>query len=155
LIRLAPQRCQLLECLPRRGDVLILCSDGLSGQVKREEFAEYADKYPALEQLCTTLIELANTRGGPDNITVVAARFDGPGLPLDGDVQEPGYHVLALPGDEPDGDLLDREGFGTGENIPVPAKADPPPIVRPRPPVGLISAIILFGAVLLYYLITR
>ena len=89
----------------RRGDVLILCSDGLSGQVKREEFAEYADKYPALEQLCTALIDLANERGGPDNITVVAVRFDGPGLPLDGTVQEPGYHVLALPGDEPDGGL--------------------------------------------------
>ncbi len=139
----------------RRGDVLILCSDGLSGQVKREEFAEYADKHPALEQLCTTLIDLANERGGPDNITVVAARFEGPGLPLDGTVQEPGYHVLALPGDEPEPDLLDREGFGTGENIPVPAKAPEPPIVRARPPVGLISAIILFAAVLLYYLITR
>ena len=63
--------------------------------------------------------------------------------------------MLALPGDEPDGDLLDKEGFGTGENIPVPAKAPPPPMVRARPPVGLISAIILFAAVLLYYLITR
>jgi hypothetical protein len=138
----------------RRGDVLILCSDGLSGQVKREEFAEHADRLPALDQLCSALIDLANTRGGPDNITVVAARFEGPGLPLTVTEQEPGHHVFALPGDEPPEDDI-RIGFPTGENIPVPKPpADPVP-VRPRPPVGLISAALLVVAVVLYYLITR
>jgi protein phosphatase len=34
--------------------------------------------------LCSALIDLANSRGGPDNITVVAARFEGEGLPEDG-----------------------------------------------------------------------
>jgi PPM family protein phosphatase len=65
----------------RRGDTLILCSDGLSGLVRRDEFAELAGKYPDPQALCAALIDLANERGGPDNITVVTARFDGQALP--------------------------------------------------------------------------
>ncbi|HET7041984.1 MAG TPA: protein phosphatase 2C domain-containing protein, partial [Gemmatimonadales bacterium] len=69
----------------RRGDLLVLCSDGLSGQVKKEEIGELAAKHPDLTELCTALIDLANARGGPDNITCIAARFDGEGLePSDG-----------------------------------------------------------------------
>ena len=64
-----------------RGDTLILCSDGLSGVVRKEEFAEMARDHTELPALCSALIDLANARGGPDNITVVAARFDGEGLP--------------------------------------------------------------------------
>jgi protein phosphatase len=65
----------------RRGDTLILCSDGLSGLVRREEFAEMAAEHTDVPALCSALIDLANARGGPDNITVVAARFEGEGLP--------------------------------------------------------------------------
>jgi PPM family protein phosphatase len=65
----------------RRGDILILCSDGLSGVVRKEEFAQLAGEHTDLPELCSALIDLANARGGPDNITVVAARFDGEGLP--------------------------------------------------------------------------
>ncbi len=65
----------------RRGDTLILCSDGLSGLVRKEEFARMAREHTDLPVLCSALIDLANARGGPDNITVVAARFEGEGLP--------------------------------------------------------------------------
>jgi protein phosphatase len=65
----------------RRGDTLILCSDGLSGVVRKEEFAQMAGEHTDLPALCSALIDLANARGGPDNITVVAVRFDGEGLP--------------------------------------------------------------------------
>src|SRR2546422_3827042 len=64
----------------RRGDVLVLCSDGLSGQVKKEEIAEIAGKATDLQAACERLIALANERGGPDNITVIVARFDGDAL---------------------------------------------------------------------------
>jgi len=64
----------------RRGDTLILCSDGLSGVVRREEFAKMAQEHNDLPALCSALIDLANARGGPDNITVVAAHFEGEGL---------------------------------------------------------------------------
>ena len=64
----------------RRGDTVVLCSDGLSGQVKKEEIAEIAGGAADLAQACERLIGLANERGGPDNITVIIARFDGEGL---------------------------------------------------------------------------
>jgi len=64
----------------RRGDILVLCSDGLSGQVKKEEIAQVVSTTPDLSAACDKLIAIANERGGPDNITVVLARFDGDGL---------------------------------------------------------------------------
>lgn len=63
-----------------RGDVLILCSDGLSGQVRANEIADVVRGEPDLVAVCKTLIDLANEAGGPDNITVIAARFEGEGL---------------------------------------------------------------------------
>lgn len=65
----------------RRGDVLILCTDGLTGQVRANEIAEVVRRQHDLVEVCKQLIERANEAGGPDNITVVAARFDGDGLP--------------------------------------------------------------------------
>lgn len=63
----------------RRGDVLLLCSDGLSGLVDDEEMAERM-RPAALDETSLALTELANERGGPDNITVVLAHFDGDAL---------------------------------------------------------------------------
>lgn len=68
----------------RRGDVLLFCSDGLSGQVRAEEMAAAAGSGADLDRACRQLVELANERGGPDNITAIAARFDGEGLPVAG-----------------------------------------------------------------------
>ena len=81
----------------RRGDTLIICSDGLSGLVKREEFAQMVQAHPDLAALCGALIDLANERGGPDNITVVAAQFDGEALPEPGAAEGVGYQVYELP----------------------------------------------------------
>ena len=64
----------------RRGDTLIICSDGLSGLVRGEEIARLANAERDVEQLCHRLVDRANELGGPDNITVIAAQFDGDGL---------------------------------------------------------------------------
>jgi len=56
------------------GDCVLLCSDGLSGVVDEAEIAErLASQDPA--EAARSLVELANERGGPDNITVQIARF--------------------------------------------------------------------------------
>lgn len=65
----------------RRGDVVLLCSDGLSRVVADEEIGAAVANATDCAALCDELVELANRRGGPDNITVVAAAFDGTGLP--------------------------------------------------------------------------
>jgi serine/threonine protein phosphatase PrpC len=81
----------------RRGDTLVLCSDGLSGQVTKDDIARIVAAEADLVQACRKLIELANEAGGPDNITVIIARFEGDGLnpeALEGD--EVGHRVFAL-----------------------------------------------------------
>ena len=84
----------------RRGDTLMLCSDGLSGVVKREEFSQMVAESADLPSLCSALIDLANERGGPDNVTVVAARFDGDGLPEPDSTDGAGYQVYEIPDEE-------------------------------------------------------
>src|SRR5438132_7101598 len=62
----------------RKGDVLLLCSDGLSGKLRNDEIREIvSNSNPDLGAACTALIAAANDRGGEDNITVVLARFSG------------------------------------------------------------------------------
>lgn len=61
----------------RRGDTLLLCSDGLSGKLRAEDIQNIVLSNPNLGTACTELIAEANARGGEDNITVVLARFDG------------------------------------------------------------------------------
>jgi serine/threonine protein phosphatase PrpC len=65
----------------RRDDVLLLCSDGLSGKVQAEEMLEIVKAERDLSVACRKLVDLANERGGEDNITVVLARADGEDLP--------------------------------------------------------------------------
>jgi protein phosphatase len=81
----------------RRDDTLIICSDGLSALVRREEFAQMVREHPDLPALCGALIDLANERGGPDNITVVAARFEGDALAEPDAAEDVGYQVYHLP----------------------------------------------------------
>ena len=58
----------------RPGDVFLLCSDGLSGQVSDAEIGAVAASLSP-EEACRFLIDFANLRGGPDNITVLIARI--------------------------------------------------------------------------------
>jgi len=100
----------------RRGDTLVLCSDGLSGQVKKEEIARQVAETRDLTAVCDRLVALANERGGPDNITVLVARFDGDGLRAAAQAEEVGHQVFPL---------IDTE-----------ASTDPVPVYRgSKPPV--------------------
>lgn len=115
----------------RRSDVLVLCSDGLTGQVKKEEIGEIVASEPNLLVACDRLIALANQRGGPDNITVIVARFDGDGLrpPEAGDV--PAHQIYPL---------IDTET--STEPVPV-YRGSPPPVPAKRAR----SRALLFGLI--------
>ena len=80
----------------RRGDLLVLCSDGLSGQVRGDEITRIVTEESSLALACERMIDRANEMGGPDNITVIVARFDGDGLadPAGGD--DVGHRVFPL-----------------------------------------------------------
>lgn len=64
----------------RRGDLVVLCSDGLHGPVSDEEIKEILAAEPDLKKAGEGLLQKALERDGPDNITVVLARFEGEGL---------------------------------------------------------------------------
>ncbi len=59
----------------RTGDVFLLCSDGLSGQVEDEEMGTILRCLDP-EDAAQTLVALANLRGSPDNITLIVARVN-------------------------------------------------------------------------------
>jgi PPM family protein phosphatase len=90
-------KVDLTHQVVRRGDVLVLCSDGLSGQVGKDEIARVVSEEHDLVTVCKRLVDRANENGGPDNITVIAARFDGDGLEVAGQTDEVGHAVFPLP----------------------------------------------------------
>src|SRR5256714_1206532 len=63
-----------------RNDCLLLCSDGLSNKLGPDEMKQAVEQAGDLKNACRALIDIANERGGEDNITVVLARFDGEDL---------------------------------------------------------------------------
>jgi protein phosphatase len=60
---------------PVENDIILLCSDGLSGPVGDEELLDIATTSPDLKSAAAKMIERANANGGPDNITVVLVRW--------------------------------------------------------------------------------
>ncbi len=64
----------LCEIPVYEGDVFVLCSDGLSKSVSVDEIAKIAKRYSARDA-CSLFVELANTRGGKDNITVIVIKI--------------------------------------------------------------------------------
>jgi len=80
----------------RRGDLLVLCTDGLSGQVRKEEIARIVAQERDLTTAGQTLIDRANENGGPDNITVVIAHLEGEGLTPPTQTDVVGHSVFEL-----------------------------------------------------------
>lgn len=60
---------------PRAGDTYLLCSDGLSGPVTDPDMLDIVTSSGDLKTAASRLIQRANEHGGPDNITVVLARW--------------------------------------------------------------------------------
>ena len=132
----------------RRGDVALLCSDGLHGPVSDEEILAVLIAEPNLQKAGEDLIRKALDRDGPDNITVVLARFEGEAL-----APPTAEDTIGFVGYEPGGDPV-PEMVGGGddsslaretveERLPrdlltpddVPTKADPDevPTAGPTP----------------------
>jgi protein phosphatase len=57
------------------GDLMLLCSDGLTEMMTDEQIAAILHNEPTTQSACERLVQAANDHGGKDNITVVAARF--------------------------------------------------------------------------------
>ena len=80
----------------KRGDQLVLCSDGLWGKVEAEEIRELLEKRLEPKSTCQNLVQLARERGGEDNITIIVAHFDGEGLPEPTQGENPIYEQIRV-----------------------------------------------------------
>lgn len=81
----------------RRGDRVMLCSDGLSGLVHNEVIRDIMASADPLPEIAKRLVSMAHMGGGHDNITCVLAEFDGAGLAGSVGAPEPAYHQYPLP----------------------------------------------------------
>jgi protein phosphatase len=117
----------LTYCELRKGDTLLLCSDGLSGMVRFDDIREALRATNEPIDACKLLTERANQAGGHDNITVIVVQFDGEGLkPIAGDGEPLKYRKYALPEEPPDNTVPHRM-------IPEISSA-PPPMGHPHGP---------------------
>lgn len=73
-LRVGSNRGQL-----RAGDILVLCSDGLSDVVDCDRLAAILARDEPLEQRCRELVQTAVGNGGRDNVTVVLVQWAGNG----------------------------------------------------------------------------
>ena len=108
------------EVLP--GDLVLLCSDGLSAMVRDEEIVRVLEASGgAPSEAAAALVAAANAAGGEDNVTVVLFEL------VDGEVEAPPTLVPGTeeePGDEtgPDGPTLEdvrKHGAGRGSRWPA------------------------------------
>jgi protein phosphatase len=59
------------------GSQLVLCSDGLWGVISEKEFMDGVQSTHPPDQVCQSLVNLANNSGGPDNISIIIVRIPG------------------------------------------------------------------------------
>ena len=59
------------------GDVILLCTDGLYGEVSANRILQLSTEYSSMHELAKKLVDEANEAGGKDNISVVCIRIGG------------------------------------------------------------------------------
>src|SRR5262245_7721306 len=118
-----------------RGDVLLMCSDGLSGMVKDLRMKEIRlAAGEAVGRAAKDLVAEANENGGRDNVTSIVARFDG--------------EALRPPMESAEGGEMEKAG--------VAFKAPPPPEVEnPMRRMGLVGLAVLAVIAALFFALRK
>ncbi|RKD27834.1 protein phosphatase [Caminicella sporogenes DSM 14501] len=65
---------ELINYQIKDNDIIILCTDGLTNVIENDEIKKSFSKFSSLQETCDYLINLANERGGYDNITIIAIK---------------------------------------------------------------------------------
>ena len=81
----------------RAGDLLLLCSDGLTSMISEERVGQILARSGELEGAAQALINEANQAGGRDNITVVLVRLEDVPSSADGTGDQPTAVGMASP----------------------------------------------------------
>ena len=121
----------LLEIPVGDGDRFLLCSDGLTGMVSDEEITAALASTQTLEKIVRGLIDLANERGGLDNITAIMVEVKGPHRPehakKSADSSREKTAVSLRSPTRMEDEVTPPEG------IAIPAAAEPAPAPAPEP----------------------
>ena len=70
-----PVKIDFFDVKLERGDIILLCSDGLTNMVEDPEILRIVRKSSSLKEAAQKLVNEANKNGGKDNISVVLAEF--------------------------------------------------------------------------------
>ncbi len=125
----------LIEIPVGDGDRFLLCSDGLTGMVSDEEITSALSSTRSLELIVRSLIDLANERGGVDNITAIMVEVKSASSvsrkPSDASREKTSVSLRAMRKDEDD--ITPTEG------MPIPVIEEPPkapeaPVEAPAEP---------------------
>ena len=132
----------------RRGDRLMLCSDGLVGVVSDEEIQEVLASTEDIGEAARKLIDLARAGGGPDNITVIVAQVGGEGVlaPTPEDLAK--YQTMTLPGERPAERRVFGEGYQFGTPASTPAGTPDVNVAQPAARVSFVVWLALFTLVI-------
>ena len=103
----------------RTDDVILLCTDGLSGFVDDAAVARTLEQHERLDDVVRALIDAANAAGGEDNITAVALRLEAE----EGET-EAGADT---------GEVMDERPTATLDAVVAPPAAEPAPAPAPEP----------------------
>ncbi|MDX1620597.1 MAG: Stp1/IreP family PP2C-type Ser/Thr phosphatase [Nitriliruptorales bacterium] len=97
------------------GDVILLCSDGLTGVIDDEQIVDCINNDNDDETTVRGLIALANEAGGPDNITVLLLRYGEPSVATAASDHDTGELAAAEGGQGPEGErrVIVRTDDGT------------------------------------------
>jgi hypothetical protein len=109
----------------RRGDRLLLCSDGLHGKVSDDEMRDVVLSDLTLDEQCKKLVKMANERGGEDNITVVIALLEGDGLPRFVENESVTQTLEVVSGFDPSAAQMAAEAKAAKEKPTAPGPAPP------------------------------
>ena len=71
----APVKIDFFDVKLEKGDIVLLCSDGLTNMVEDDDIFRIVKKSGSLEETAKHLVNEANKNGGKDNISVVLAEF--------------------------------------------------------------------------------
>jgi PPM family protein phosphatase len=121
----------------RQGDILLLCSDGLSGMVRFEDIRETLRSGAEPLDICKALTERANQAGGHDNITVIIVQFDGATLkPVDVEGEPLKYRKYVLVDESHDEKTSPMAAMSVGSATLSDGAADGASAMASSPPAG-------------------
>ena len=128
------------EAILEPGDTLVICSDGLHGLVGEDEIVSYIRRLRPADAV-DSLVQLANERGGPDNISVVVARVVGDGAD-EADTQR-GFPILSEMTPTARADFSELQApsvFASPADEPVEPAPEPAPAAPAAPPTPVAPA---------------